>query len=262
MTRDAHTPLLVLWDIDQTLIEGGTVTHRAYAAAFHTATGRRLEQPWRFDGRTELAAATEVLRAHGLDPDGGLLETFLELIVAELHRRADELAATGHVLPGVVDALAAVGAVAGVHQSVLTGNLYPLALLKLRLFGLDGHFDTRIGAYGGDAWERRDLPQYAFGRAEQHLGRRLGGSDTVIIGDTCRDVDAAHAVGARAVAVATGTTSAARLTAAGADVVLPDLADTTAVLRAVTSRDPAIPHDEAERAPGRGGVVHAETQPA
>jgi len=44
---------LVLWDIDQTLIDGGDVTHRAYAAAFHTTTGRTLKQPWQFDGRTE-----------------------------------------------------------------------------------------------------------------------------------------------------------------------------------------------------------------
>ncbi|MEU6076967.1 haloacid dehalogenase-like hydrolase [Micromonospora sp. NPDC047074] len=257
MTGNAHAPLLVLWDIDQTLIEGGTVTHRAYAAAFHRATGRTLEHPWQFNGRTELAAATEVLRAHGLDPGNGLLDAFIELIVVELHDRADELAATGRILPGAVEALTAVGAVAGVHQSVLTGNLYPLALLKLELFGLMGHFDTRIGAYGGDAWERSDLPDHAFRRAARHLGRRFHGADTVIIGDTRRDVETAHAAGARAVAVATGTTSAAELTAAGADVVLPDLSDTAAVLRAVTARDPvplrrtvgAATDHVAERAP-------------
>jgi hypothetical protein len=64
-----QAPRLVLWDIDQTLIEGGTVTHSAYATAFRRATGRRLEHPWRLDGRTELAAATEVLQAHGLSLD-------------------------------------------------------------------------------------------------------------------------------------------------------------------------------------------------
>ncbi|MEU4777733.1 HAD hydrolase-like protein [Micromonospora sp. NPDC023633] len=97
------------------------------------------------------------------------------------------------------------------------------------------HVDTRIGAYGGDAWDRRDLPNHAFARAERHLGRRFHGSQTVVR----RGVEAAHAVGARAVAVATGTTSAARLAAAGADVVLPDLTDTSAVLHAITAPDPA-----------------------
>jgi phosphoglycolate phosphatase len=232
-----RAPRLVLWDIDQTLIEGGTVTHSAYATAFRRATGRRLEHPWRFDGRTELAAATEVLQAHGLRPDGGLLETFIDLIVIELHERADELAATGHVLPGAAEVLGALGSVPGIHQSVLTGNLYPLAVLKLTLFGLADHIDTRIGAYGGDAFDRCDLPQHALDRAWQHLGRRYHGSETVIIGDNRRDIEAALAVGAKAVGVATGTATAAELYAAGAANVLSDLTDTPAVLQAITTQE-------------------------
>ncbi|MFJ2028758.1 HAD hydrolase-like protein [Streptosporangium sp. NPDC087985] len=237
MTADMSTPLLVLWDIDHTLIDGGTVSRQAYAAAFRRATGLSLRQPWRFDGRTELAAATEALRTHGLDPDDGLLGTFTDLLVAELRDRADDMAADGHALPGAADALTAVGAVPGVRQSVLTGNLYPLAVLKMTVFGLAGHVDFRLGAYGGDAFERADLPVHAFDRTEQHLGRRHSGADTVIIGDTLRDIATARAAGARIVAVATGTNSVAELRAAGADVVLPDLADTAAVLHAVTASE-------------------------
>jgi phosphoglycolate phosphatase-like HAD superfamily hydrolase len=233
MNSVVRTPRLVLWDIDQTLIEGGTVTHSAYAAAFQRATGRRLEHPWRFDGRTELAAAAGVLHAHGLKPDGGLLETFIDLIVTELETRADQLAATGHVLPGAQDALDAIGSMPGVHQSVLTGNLYPLAVLKLTLFGLAGYIDTRIGAYGGDAFERCDLPRRALDRARQYLGRRYLGSESVIIGDTRRDMQAASAIGAKAIGVATGTTSVTELYAAGADVVLADLTDRHTLLQAI-----------------------------
>lgn len=47
----------------------------------------------------------------------------------------------------------------------------------------------------------------------------------------------ARAAGARAVGVATGVNSAEELAAAGADVVLPDLADTARVLRAITERE-------------------------
>ncbi|WP_327048340.1 haloacid dehalogenase-like hydrolase [Microbispora sp. NBC_01189] len=235
MRADVPPSLLVLWDIDHTLIDVGTVARHAYAAAFRKATGRGLEQPWQFDGRTELAAATEALRAHGLDPGGGLLDAFTDLLISELRDRADDLAAEGRVLPGVADALTAVGAVPGVHQSVLTGNLYPLAVLKMAVFGLDGHVDFRLGAYGGDSFERADLPAHAFRRTERHLGRRHSGADTVIIGDTLRDIATGHAAGTRIVAVATGSTSVAELQAAGADVVFPDLADTGAVLHAVTA---------------------------
>ncbi|WP_354638630.1 HAD hydrolase-like protein [Kitasatospora camelliae] len=230
------TPLLVLWDVDHTLIDGAGISRQAYSAAFRRATGRELDQPWQFDGRTELAAATDVLRAHGLPTGDGQVEAFTALIVEELTARADELAGAGRVLPGAEEILTALGALPGVSQSVLTGNLYPLAVLKMTVFGLAHHVDFRIGAYGGDAFERTALPCYAFDRTERHLGHRHSGADTVIIGDTLRDVATAHAVGARAVAVATGTTPATALAAAGADAVLTDLTDTAAVLAAVTGR--------------------------
>jgi phosphoglycolate phosphatase-like HAD superfamily hydrolase len=224
--------VLVLWDIDQTLLEVGTTTRSAYAAAFRTVAGRELEQRWRFDGRTELAAATEVLGDHGLDPAAGLLERFLERLVVEYETRAAELAATGRVLAGATEALAAVGAVA--NQSVLTGNLYRLAVLKMTVFGLADHVDFRIGAYGEDAYERTDLPAFALARAAEHLGLQLTGTDVAVIGDTGRDIAAGRAIGARTIGVATGYTSADALGAAGADAVLPDLTDTGALLSALT----------------------------
>jgi phosphoglycolate phosphatase len=235
MTAVTRTPRLVLWDIDHTLIDGGTAAHTAYAAAFHQATGAQLTQHWRFDGRTELAAAGDALRAHGFDPAGEMLETFLDAIVTELQQRAPQLAATGRVLPGAAEALEAAGRTPGMHQSVLTGNLYPLAVLKLTTFGLDTDLDLRIGAYGGDAVERADLPRHALHRARRHLGQSFAGTDLVIVGDTCRDIQAAEAVGAKAIGVATGGTSAAELHAAGADVVLSDLSDSQAVLHAITT---------------------------
>jgi phosphoglycolate phosphatase-like HAD superfamily hydrolase len=228
------TPLLVLWDIDHTLLDCGTVNRQAYTAAFRRATGRQMDQLWQFDGRTELAAATEVLRAHGLDPEDGLRTALLELLVAELGERADELAQEGRALPGAREALVALAGTPGVRQSVLTGNLHVLAELKLGAFGLAEHLDLRLGAFGDDAYERIDLPAHAFARAERVLGRHYRGRDAVIVGDTLRDVATARGAGARCVAVATGTVSAEELAAAGADVVLADLTDTAAVLRAVT----------------------------
>jgi phosphoglycolate phosphatase-like HAD superfamily hydrolase len=224
--------VLVLWDIDQTLIQAGPTTRAAYAAAFRAVAGREMDRPWRFDGRTELAAATEVLSDHGIRPANGTLERFLDVLVVEYESRAAELAATGRVLAGAAEALAAVGAVA--NQSVLTGNLYRLAVLKMTVFGLVEHVDFRIGAYGDDAYERTDLPAFALHRVREHLGQRIGGAETAIVGDTARDIAAGRAIDARTVGVTTGYTSAAQLRAAGADVVLPDLTDTGALLSALT----------------------------
>jgi phosphoglycolate phosphatase len=51
-----------------------------------------------------------------------------------------------------------------------------------------------------------------------------------VIGDTPHDVACAKAHGCRALAVATGYTSAADLSSAGADRVIADLSDTDGVL--------------------------------
>jgi beta-phosphoglucomutase-like phosphatase (HAD superfamily) len=58
--------------------------------------------------------------------------------------------------------------------------------------------------------------------------------NTVVIGDTPRDVQAGRLGGAYVVAVASGSDSVERLRAEGADVVLADLTDTDAVVAAVT----------------------------
>jgi phosphoglycolate phosphatase len=231
---DGYRPVLVLWDIDHTLIDVGPATRDAYARAFRAVAGRPLEHPWSFDGRTELAAAAGELRAHGIEPDGATLGAFLDRLAAEFEDAADDLATGGTVLPGAVEALRALAERPGVYQSVLTGNLYPVAALKLARFGLAGYLDLRMGAYGGDAYERTDLPAHAFARARRRVGLDVDGAQAVIIGDTPRDVATARAAGARAVAVATGSTSLDDLAGAGADVLLPDLRDTAAVVRAVT----------------------------
>jgi phosphoglycolate phosphatase-like HAD superfamily hydrolase len=225
--------LLVLWDIDHTLIAVGGATQQAYAAALQRATGCRLQEPWQFNGRTELAAARDVLLAHGVDPSPARVEAFIALLVEELHDRAEQMRRNGRVLPGAAAALRAARAVPGVHQSVLTGNLHALAVLKVTVFGLADHLDLRIGAFGGDAIERTELPAHAWARAERHLGHRFGGGDTVVIGDTLLDVATGRAVGAHVVGVATGRVEAADLRAAGAAVVLPDLTDTRAVVDAI-----------------------------
>ncbi|HZC69632.1 MAG TPA: haloacid dehalogenase-like hydrolase [Jatrophihabitans sp.] len=234
-----HAARLILWDIDQTLIEAGGTTRQAYAAAFLRTVGHQLEHPWQFNGRTELAAVREVLRAHGVEPTPGLVAAFLEQVVAELSERADQIRRNGRVLDGAEAALRACRAAEGTYQSVLTGNLYPLAALKLSLFGLADYLDLRLGAYGGDAIERTELLQHAWDRAHRQTGHRFSGSDTVIVGDTLLDVATGTRAGARAVAVATGPFSVAELRAAGADVVLPSLADTTAVVGAILApREP------------------------
>ena len=118
-------------------------------------------------------------------------------------------------------------------QSVLTGNVQPIAEVKLSAAGLTGHLDLSIGAYGESHEVRAELVHLARRNAARRYGADFAGQQTVLVGDTALDVAAALATGARVVGVATGGTTADELVAAGADAVLPDLADTAATLAAI-----------------------------
>jgi phosphoglycolate phosphatase len=120
-----------------------------------------------------------------------------------------------------------------VVQSVLTGNLRPLAEVKLGALGLAGYLDLDVGAYGDVHEVRAELVRVARDRAAAAYGVTFDGPSTVLVGDTRLDVQAARATGARCVGVATGATPAADLAAAGAHEVLPDLTDTAAVIAAI-----------------------------
>ena len=229
--------LLVLWDIDYTLLSAGGVGSTVYRSVFRDLFGRDLAEVAPMAGRTERAIIADTLAMAGVAEPARHVEDFM----AELSRRAPDLrarfAAHGHALPGAAAALAAVAAM-GPVQSVLTGNLPAIAEAKLAAFRLAIHLDLKIGAYGDHHEVRAELVHLARQRAAAAYGGDFGGAATVLVGDTPLDVAAALATGARSVAVATGGSSAADLAAAGAGAVLPDLANTAAVLAALTDPVP------------------------
>ncbi|MFF8772969.1 HAD family hydrolase [Kitasatospora sp. NPDC015120] len=231
------TRLLLLWDIDGTLIDGDHVCEALYPSAFERLTGRPARHRVSIAGRTELDIMDELFARHGVGGVGP--ERVTAELAARLRERAAELRAAGRALPGAVEALRALAARADVTQSVLTGNLRANAALKLGLFGLAEFLDLSVGAYGDDARERAALVPVARRRAAAAHGHPFDADSTVLIGDTPRDVAAGRAGGARVVAVASGASSAHALRAAGADTVLADLRDTAAVLRAVRAPGPA-----------------------
>lgn len=230
---DGTGGLLVLWDIDQTLIEGGGVSRKAYAAAFTRVIGHEPHTVAGMAGRTERAIATETLLMNGVPADPGTIERLNAALDEELHARTDMLAAAGWALPGAAETVRALAGHPDVHQAALTGNMRSLARLKLTVFGFAEYIDLTAGAFGDDAHDRADLLPFAWHRARTHLGRDYDAASTVLVGDTVHDISAATAHGARAVGVATGTTPAVALAAAGAAAVLPDLTDTPAAVAAI-----------------------------
>jgi len=226
---------LVLWDIDGTLVRTGPLGREAFGVAFSAVFGWRVDvSELPMAGRTDHAITVALLEGEGIEhPEGHLDRVFAELTAA-LEARREAIAAEGSATPGARDALEALGRRADLTQSLLTGNLEVNAALKLSAFGLADLVDLEIGGYGSDPHTTRsDLVGVARAKAAHMRGVHVEASDTVLIGDTPLDVGAAHAAGARAVAVATGPYSVQELRGSGADAVLDDLSDLRALMAAL-----------------------------
>jgi phosphoglycolate phosphatase-like HAD superfamily hydrolase len=224
--------LLVLWDVDYTLVSADGLGTRLYEVVFREMFGRELTVVAPKAGRTDRAIVADTLALAGV-PRGDV-----DAFLAALERVAAAGLVPGAVrpLPGAAAAIAALARSGpGIRQSVLTGNVRPLAALKLRRAGLGQHLDLDAGAYGDAHEVRAELVAVARRAASRCYGDSFDGPATVLVGDTPLDVEAALATGARVVAVATGSYPAASLVAAGADAVLPDLTDAASVLAAVTA---------------------------
>ena len=216
----------------------GRVTRDAYVEAFRKVTGRPLVQLPQLAGLEESGIFFDALALNGATVAPGpaseeLLIRFSHELASAFAARRDQLTERGGLLPGAAEAVAEVGCLHGVVQTVLTGTIRANAVLKLRAFGLDRFFDTEVGGYGSQVYPKGALLLMARTRAAEKYGAAFGEDATVYIADSTRDVEAARTGGARCLAVASGRSSVSALRAAGADAVFGDLTDTAAVVAAV-----------------------------
>jgi phosphoglycolate phosphatase-like HAD superfamily hydrolase len=230
---DHVAPLLVLWDVDHTLIANDGVSKLVYASAFRTLSGRSPQFVARTEGRTDPEILADLFERHGLSFTAEVASALQPALVDAMAEHVSELAERGSSLPGAREALLALHQTPGVVQSVLSGNIRANAETKLRAFGLDSYLDFEVGGYGSDDTVRSNLVGIAQRRAGAKYAHAFTHDTTVLIGDTPRDVQAGEDGGSRVIAVATGIDSADVLSAAGADVVLSSLSDTDEVFSAL-----------------------------
>ena len=126
------------------------------------------------------------------------------------------------VVPGIPEVLEWLSGPDRAELGLVTGNFEPVARLKLRRAGLGQWFGSAPGGFGSDSEDRAALPGIARRRAAD--GARPGSAypreDTIVIGDTPRDIACARADGVRCIAVATGQYGADEL--GDADAVAAD----------------------------------------
>jgi phosphoglycolate phosphatase len=227
---------ILLWDIDGTLIRstrpGGYKVYTIPVLEELFGTSGELAD-LHVSGMTDMQIFIEALGNHGVTHDHlreriGVLS---ERLTAEARKVTGNGVAFFELIPGVRETLAALDRHPRYRSALLTGNIEPMAQLKMELVGLEQFF-TLPGAFGDESHMRRDLPALAAERIRKHLQLDLAPEQFIVIGDTPNDIDCARHFGARAVAVGTGRFySNEEILQHAPDKFLRDLTDVDAVIR-------------------------------
>ena len=213
---------LLLFDIDGTLIHSG--------GAGVEALKRALKVRFKIDddledveiaGMTDSGIVLSILKKHKIATTtkniAGFLDSYVHFLSSELPRRK------GKLLPGVLDLLQKLKNRKHVVLGLLTGNLSRGAQLKLGHYGVWHFFE--FGAFADDHHDRNELGAFARNRAKEKHGREFSADEIDVIGDTPRDIACGKALGARTIAVATGTWSREKLAQHNPDFLIDDFSN-------------------------------------
>ena len=199
---------ILFWDIDGTLLTTGKAGVPAWEAAVRETTGKDFQlSSIRIPGLTDFQIAARTFELLGVQPGNGLLEHMVtryeDLLPSSLPLKQ------GHVMPNVREILEALRARNDVRSYLLTGNTRRGGRAKLIHYDLLKYFPD--GAFAEDQSVRASIAARAL-----ELARRNGPvteKQIFVIGDTPYDIEAAAAITARTIAVATGGYSVDELSA-------------------------------------------------
>ncbi|NTV51960.1 MAG: HAD hydrolase-like protein [Candidatus Firestonebacteria bacterium] len=216
------SPLVLLFDVDGTLIRTDGAGVRAFNRGFFEVMGwENALGTFSAAGMTDMAIAHRVarwFRGSELEPEEmrRVFDRYLELLPAELAAPGGKF----RVLEGIQPFLEKYSLRGDILIGLGTGNLEAGARLKLEHGGIADFF--KFGGYGSDALNRDELLAVGMARAAAHAGTSILPERVVVIGDTPLDIAAGRAVGAKTLAVATGPFKLGELQAHAPDAAVAD----------------------------------------
>ena len=226
---------VVVFDLDNTLIDVGPYHGLGRRRAIQEVYG--IEEKLRrgaLTGNTMANVLRIICRDSGVPDD--VIEAGLQDALRVWARTSAEvlpLDLRTAVLPGVLRLLSELRE-RGHALVLVTGSLTDIGHMLLERSGLGAFFCAF--AFGDEGRDRPALLRLALERAQAAFGSMPAPEDVVVVRDSPRDVESAQAVGARAVAVATGSHTVEALAPCKADAVLADFRDPKAALAAILDK--------------------------
>lgn len=225
--------ILVLFDIDKTLIPGSLAHKESFSVAFKKIFG--------------ITTTIDIVNYHGMTDQQIIIEVLKKnrLKENEITKKMDECQSAMIMyfqeaiedeqifpLDGVVDLLDNLKE-KNMLLGLVTGNLEQIAKRKLKRAGIESYF--RLGGFGSDGINRADLVRLAIKRAQGSFNFSQS-NNIFLFGDAPQDMLAAKDNFIKAIGITTGIYSEKELKAAGADYVLINLKDTAAVLNILKNK--------------------------
>jgi len=209
---------VVLFDIDGTLLAG---PNRGPSAGFDSmmraivaVAGKKGDDPFvDFAGRTDVQIARALLQSSGIASPtrkqaAQVVDHYLEFLEDAVRDKPYRVIGSPEQ---VIDSLRRRGARVGLG----TGNVRAGGRIKLGSAGIGHLFDWTKGGFGDDGESRADLLRFGARSFDPQ-----GKLPVVIVGDTPRDVEAAHDIGALCVGIPYLHNDTTTLQKAGADAMV------------------------------------------
>lgn len=199
--------MLLLFDVDGTLFTGLDEHHfiaMRLALGDVFAVDPPVDDGVEKQGRTDLEIARDVAQVGGVAPEQyDLRRPLLEHAWARRFAEVAPARTEPLLVPGIAGVVSHLVNAGGARTALVTGNLQPIARIKLERAAIATLFELDAGGYGSDAENRNLLPPLARRRAGTD-GAPFPREDTILIGDTPRDIACARADGLRCIAVTSG----------------------------------------------------------
>lgn len=224
---------LLLFDIDGTLLRsngaGKSVVTLALADVFGTSGPC---DNYQMAGKTDPLIIIDLMSAAGKEAPE--IERQLPAVYERMMFHAQKIFSEKNIFPcpGIPELLKALLERDDVLIGLLTGNIEGTAPLKLAAAGIEPSI-FKVGAFGSDHKDRNQLPPFALRRAAELANLTFTGENTTIIGDTPADIACARTIGARVVAVGSGSYSSSTLNQFHPDFLFDNLQNKESVLEAL-----------------------------
>lgn len=214
--------ILLIWDIDGTLIDSKGCGRRAMDRAFYTLFG--IENGFKdvkMAGRLDALIVKDAMDRNNV-ADGDIIlffNTYCQMLEEEIAQgRKPE------ILPGIKEILERREICYRLYHVLGTGNMEQGARLKLSPHNINRYFP--VGGFGDEEKERWQIIQHAIEKAQEYTKINFKKENIYVIGDTPLDIQCGKILEIKSIAVATGSHSMEELIRYQPDYLFPNFGDT------------------------------------